>query len=99
MNTTEIETAAWFYYLDKTANRFGIRDERGEHIATIEGGGWRGKGTFENRARIITAAPDGMKLAKHILALETDPYLQGHPEWEAFLNEAQALINKTEGKS
>lgn len=43
-----------------------------------------------------TAAPELLALAKHILALETDPYLQGHPEWEAFLNEAKAAETKAE---
>lgn len=43
-----------------------------------------------------TAAPELLALAKHILALETDPYLQGHPEWEAFLNEAKAAETRAE---
>ena len=45
-------------------------------------------------ARLISTAPSGLALAQHILALETDPYLQGHPEWEAFLNESQELVKK-----
>lgn len=53
---------------------------------------------WDANARLIAAAPDGYALAQHILALETDPYLQGHPEWEAFLNEAKALTNKVEGR-
>ena len=52
----------------------------------------------EANRRLIFAAPDGLALAQHILALETDPYMQGHPEWEAFLNEAMALVNKVRGK-
>jgi len=96
MKTTTTATV-WTYYLDEAANRFGIRDEQGAHIISVEGGGYRGKGTFENRARLITSAPDGLALAEHILSLETDPYLQGHPEWEAFLNEAKALVNKVRG--
>lgn len=53
--------------------------------------------TCDANARLIAAAPELLALAKHILALETDPYLQGHPEWEAYLNEAQAAVWKAEG--
>lgn len=56
------------------------------------------KENCEANAALITTAPDGYALAQHILALETDPYLQGHPEWEAFLNEAAALVKKAEGR-
>lgn len=54
---------------------------------------------IEANARLIAAAPELLALAKHILAMETDPYFQGHPEWEAFLNEAKAAENKAEGRS
>jgi hypothetical protein len=74
------------------------------YIATVESETDHARNAYEApgrsaeaNARLIAAAPDGLALAEHILALETDPYLQGHPEWEAFLNEAQALLNKVRG--
>ena len=44
---------------------------------------------------LLANSREARALAEHILALETDPYLQGHPEWEAFLNEAMVFVGKT----
>jgi len=68
----------------------------GPNICAMDVFGGPAEEAFAN-ARLISAAPDGLALAEHILALETDPYLQGHPEWESFLNEAKALVNKVRG--
>ena len=35
-----------------------------------------------------------LTLAKHIVAMENDPYLEGHPEWVEILEEAKAILEK-----
>lgn len=53
----------------------------------------------EANARLFTAAPLGLALAEHILALIDDAYFQGHPEWEPLVAEAHALKAKAEGRA
>lgn len=53
--------------------------------------------TVAANARLIATAPDGHKLAEHIAAMADDAYLVGHPEWEAIVDEARALIARVEG--
>ena len=77
---------------------FSIFASNGRGIVAREQSFNRSLAERGSNARLIAAAPEGYALAQHILALESDPYLQGHPEWEAFLNEAAALIRKAEGK-
>lgn len=36
-------------------------------------------------------------LAKHVLAMETDAYLSGHPEWEHIVADARAAIRALPG--
>jgi hypothetical protein len=45
-------------------------------------------------ARLIAQAPAGLALAKHIIAMADDAYLTGHPEWQALVDEARALVAK-----
>ncbi len=51
--------------------------------------------TYAN-ARLAAAAPAGLALAKHIVAMADDAYLGGHPEFDAILDEARALIAAVE---
>lgn len=60
----------------------------GEHLASCFD-----RERAELICKALTAQP--ANLARHILAMETDPYLQGHPEWEALLNEAMTIIRAT----
>lgn len=43
-------------------------------------------------ARLISQAPAGLALAQHIVAMADDAYLAGHPEFDAIVAEARALI-------
>lgn len=47
-------------------------------------------------ARAISAVPELLKLAQHILAMSDDAYFMDHPEWTEIVNEAKQAINKTE---
>lgn len=46
----------------------------------------------EADARLIAAAPALANLAEHIEAMTGDPYLEGHPEWNAIADEARGLF-------
>lgn len=52
------------HYLNRDANQFEIRDEQGYRIALITGDGYRGKGTYENRARLISKSPEMVDLLR-----------------------------------
>jgi hypothetical protein len=42
-------------------------------------------------ARLITKAPRLLAFVKHVLAMDDDAYLSGHPEWAAIVDEAKSL--------
>ena len=38
--------------------------------------------------------PAALELARHVVAMADDAYLIGHPEWDAIVTEARALIDQ-----
>jgi hypothetical protein len=51
-------------------------------------------GTASGRAdaRLIATAPALLELARHIVAMADDAYLDGHPEWAELVKKARALV-------
>lgn len=49
---------------------------------------------WRSNARLIAAAPELLKIAQHIAAMENDAFLMEHPEWVAIAEESRAAITK-----
>ncbi len=81
--------APWTAHLSDRSDRPNrITDAEGLTVAAITG--------LRSDARLIATAPAGLALARHIVAMAGDAYLGGHPEFDAILDEARALIAAVE---
>jgi hypothetical protein len=79
-----------------------------QNKAFLSGSGWgrfcriwvRIRGCIEDDAtgiantKLITAAPELLTLAQHIVDMTDDDYLSGHPEWVTIVDEAKSVIKK-----
>jgi hypothetical protein len=48
---------------------------------------------YNDRRRAVHQEIKAWRIVKHVLAMENDPYLCGHPEWVAICEEARAALN------
>jgi hypothetical protein len=79
----------WTAHLSGRSDRPNrITDADGLTVAAITG--------LRSDARLIAQAPAGYALARHVVAMAGDAYLGGHPEFDAILDEARALISAVE---
>jgi hypothetical protein len=80
----------WTLYLSDRRDRpHRITDADGLIVATVFL-------PMRSDARLIAQAPAGYALARHIVAMADDAYLGGHPEFDAIVDEARALISAVE---
>ncbi len=77
---------------DRAGRPDKITDSRGARVATINA-------PMLPDAALIAQAPAGLALARHIVAMADDAYLGGHPEFDAILAEARALIAAVKAQS
>ena len=49
--------------------------------------------TKDESLRVASSAPYGLELALHVLALEGDPYMEGHPEWQEIIEDARLVLD------
>ena len=87
MDMAEHSKAPW--YVGST----GIHDLCGERYRQVHI--YPADGIFGNAAadvQLIRRAPALLALAEHVLAMDGDAYLNGHPEWAEIIREAKDAI-------
>ena len=67
-------------------------------IETIRANGKWVADVVQGNGDIVSASPDLLELAKHIMAMKNDSYLDAHPEWAEICQEAEKCFSKAEGK-
>jgi len=81
-----------------SASRLTITNDKYIPLATCFDAGGLKPEECQANARLIAAAPNGYKLAKHIEAMADDTYLEGHPKWLVIVQEAREFLSKVEGR-